>query len=115
MYISLEFTSVHREATEAGIKQISDYSLKYYKINEDVHKTDDGFYFDLKTEIDLSKPDYTYSWQNENVYGLPNDEFVSDKETFGNVDSAGTFSAKPSYSFSTKQNNFLIIVDLFWD
>lgn len=115
LYVTYGFSSVHREATEEGIKQISDYTLNYYKIDEGVHKTDDGVYFDLKTEIDLSKPDYTYSQHNENVYGTPDTEFIPDENIYYNVDSEGNFSYNPCYVFNTKQRGFMIFIDSFWN
>lgn len=115
LYIAYGFSSVHREATEYGIKQISDYTLNYYKIDEGVHKTDDGVYFDLKTEIDLSKPDYTYSQHDENIYGTPDTEFIPDEEEYHNVDSEGNYSYNPCYAFNTKQRGFMICVDSFWN
>lgn len=115
LYIAYGFSSVHREATEDGIKQISDYTLNHYKIDEGVHKTDDGVYFDLKTEIDLSKPDYTYSQHDENIYGTPDAEFIPDEEEYHNVDSEGNYSYNPCYAFNTKQRGFMIFIDSFWN
>ena len=115
LYIAYGFSSVHREAAEDGIKQISDYTLNHYKIDEGVHKTDDGVYFDLKTEIDLSKPDYTYSQHDENIYGTPDTEFIPDENIYYNVDSEGNYSYNPCYAFNTKQRGFMIFIDSFWN
>ena len=114
LYLKFGVNTVHRESFENEIKLTTDYVLNYYRIDTEIHRTDDGIYFDLKAEIDLTKPNHSESFHDESIYAS-DETYIPDEIIYDELDSEGNYSAKPYYVFSTKKNEFLIIVDSFCD